>query len=100
MNAIQIISQLDDYGVEMTPNGDKIKFLFDKTNPPPKDLIEAAREHKLEIIAELNIRIRGASAEPYIMKNGDLCIPFNSDKKFHWWDGGMSAAETRKHLLN
>lgn len=36
---------------------------------------------------------------PYLDDNGNLVIPFNSDKKYHWWNGGQSTKETVNELL-
>ena len=38
-----------------------------------------------------------ASPLPYL-KNGDLVIPFDSDKRFYWWTGGQSIEETLKEV--
>lgn len=36
--------------------------------------------------------------KPYINDAGILIIPFNSDKKYHWWNGGQSVEDTLKEL--
>jgi hypothetical protein len=36
---------------------------------------------------------------PYIDNSGHLVIPFNSDPKYQYWNGGQSLAETL-HELN
>lgn len=35
---------------------------------------------------------------PYINKSGTLVIPFNSDPKYHWWNGGQSIRDTLREL--
>jgi hypothetical protein len=35
--------------------------------------------------------------KPYV-KNNDLVVPFDSDRKYWWWSGGQSCAETLKEL--
>lgn len=35
--------------------------------------------------------------KPYI-ENETLIIPFDSDKKYHWWNGGQSVIETLREL--
>jgi hypothetical protein len=42
---------------------------------------------------ELRERIR-----PHISPHGELIIPFASDPKYHWWDGGQSIAATLREL--
>ncbi len=35
---------------------------------------------------------------PFITDFGVLVIPFNSDKKYHYWNGGQSVCDTLKEL--
>ena len=35
---------------------------------------------------------------PYVTGFGVLVIPWNSDKRFHYWNGGQSVCETLKEL--
>lgn len=35
---------------------------------------------------------------PYIDKSGCLVIPFNSDPKYHYWNGGQSLSATLQEL--
>jgi hypothetical protein len=32
---------------------------------------------------------------PYLTPGGTLVIPFASDPKYHWWNGGQSVEQTR-----
>lgn len=36
--------------------------------------------------------------KPYVTESGILVVPFNSDKKYYYWDGGQSTCETLKEL--
>lgn len=36
--------------------------------------------------------------KPYINIQGDLVIPFDSDPKYHWWNGGQSVHKTLLEL--
>lgn len=36
--------------------------------------------------------------QPFVDKSGVLVIPFDSDKKYHYWNGGQSVCETLKEL--
>ncbi len=36
--------------------------------------------------------------KPYVTSFGVLVIPYNSDKKYHYWDGGQSVCVTLKEL--
>jgi hypothetical protein len=35
---------------------------------------------------------------PYFDNNGSIIIPFNSDQKYHFWNGGQSLSETLMEL--
>jgi len=35
---------------------------------------------------------------PYLTAGGTLVIPFNSDPKFHYWNGGQKVAKTMASL--
>jgi len=36
--------------------------------------------------------------EPFVTDFGVLVIPYNSDKKYHYWDGGQSVCDTLRQL--
>ena len=36
---------------------------------------------------------------PFLTTDGTLSIPFGSDSKYHWWNGGQSLAQTRAEVL-
>lgn len=36
----------------------------------------------------------GRRREPFLTPGGDLSIPFDSDPKYHWWNGGQSVKQT------
>lgn len=36
--------------------------------------------------------------KPYVTDFGVLVIPFNSPKKYHYWNGGQSVCDTLKEL--
>lgn len=36
--------------------------------------------------------------EPYVTDSGILVIPWNSSKKYHYWNGGQSVCDTLKQL--
>lgn len=35
---------------------------------------------------------------PYLDRDGALVIPFGSDPRFHWWNGGQLPSETEKEI--
>ena len=36
---------------------------------------------------------------PYLDRGGILVIPLNAPSRYRWWQGGQSAADTRRELL-
>ncbi len=36
--------------------------------------------------------------KPYIDDNGTIVIPFNIDKKYHFWNGGQHLSKTMQEL--
>lgn len=94
----KIINKLSNGGFEITLNGDEIECSDKWASPPREYLMEKVMEFKKEIIMALKKKPPPTFVLPHISKNGDLIIPFNSPKKFKWWQGGMSSFETRKYL--
>ncbi|MEE9443220.1 MAG: hypothetical protein V3V99_11210 [candidate division Zixibacteria bacterium] len=41
---------------------------------------------------------RETGHKPFIDQYDDLVIPFSSDRRFHWWNGGRSIEETIKEI--
>jgi hypothetical protein len=37
--------------------------------------------------------------DPHLTPGGTLVIPFDSDPKYHWWNGGQSVKQTRAEVL-
>ncbi len=35
---------------------------------------------------------------PYVDNSGHLVIPFSSDPKYHYWNGGQSLSDTLREL--
>jgi hypothetical protein len=36
--------------------------------------------------------------KPHFHQCGDLVIPFNSPRRYHWWTGGQSVEDTIKEM--
>ena len=62
------------------------------TAPAPllDELREALRMNKQAILATLT--------RPYINTQGELIIPCTADRRYHWWAGGQSLAQTLAEL--
>lgn len=69
--------------------------LFDfagKDNPPVRDE-PLPKETKVAVPI-----VREKRDRPFIDSDGGLVIPFDSDKRYHWWSGGQSVEETLKEI--
>lgn len=51
-----------------------------------------------ERMAIMGLNCEPDQTKPYITDFGVLVIPFNSDKKYHYWNGGQSVCDTLKEL--
>jgi predicted DNA-binding antitoxin AbrB/MazE fold protein len=60
------------------------------------EIKDALTLSKKEIIKEL--KDTQEANEPYIDKYGVLVIPFEGEKKYHWWAGGQTILETLREL--
>lgn len=49
------------------------------------------------LVSEL-AEIEGHLPRPYFNGNGDLVIPFDSPRRYHWWAGGQSVSETIREI--
>lgn len=68
--------------------------LFDyvrKSDPPVE--IEPVKQK-----ATAPVRVVVKRDKPYIDSDGGLVIPFECDRKYHWWAGGQSLEETLKEI--
>jgi len=60
------------------------------------DIRKTLAVHKKEILQAL--KDTRTANQPYINEDGVLVIRFDSDPKYHWWNGGQSALETLREL--
>jgi hypothetical protein len=56
MNAAEVLSALSTHDASVVIDGARIQVLFPEANPPPPELIEAARKHKEALRTILNDR--------------------------------------------
>ncbi len=55
-------------------------------------------ESLIERMAIMGENCEPGQVEPFVTDVGVLVIPFNSNKKYHYWDGGKSVCDTLKEL--
>lgn len=95
MSLDSYISGLVAKGITLSLDQNQLKLEY-----PPGILTDQIRQYlknnKQAIIDRL--REKDNKPIPHISKKGDLIIPFDSDPKFHWWNGGLSTKETKKYL--
>lgn len=86
-----IVDELSRRGVRTWLVGDRVRA-FPKAllTDEVKEIISDNRE---ALVRELTAFDRGLP-KPYLHRCGDLVIPFNSPKRYHWWAGGQSVGET------
>ena len=46
----------------------------------------------------MGVNCEPEQVEPFVTDFGVLVIPYNSDKKYHYWKGGQGACDTLKEL--
>ncbi len=86
-----IVDELNRRGVSVWLTGDKVRA-FPK--PLLTDEVKAIiSENRASLVAEL-AEIESELPKPHINACGDLVIPFNSPRQYHWWAGGQSVNET------
>lgn len=92
MSTVQtLLTRCRELGAELTPTPHgtlKVKAPV----PLPDPLREELKQRKSEVITLLT------SHRPYINARGELIIPFTADRRYHWWAGGQSIAETLREL--
>ncbi len=89
MNALELLHQLERQGFILTPLPEG-KLTVKPAGRLTDDLRERIRTYKAEVVALLT--------KPHLTPNGELRIPFTADRKYHWWAGGQSIAETLAEL--
>lgn len=89
MSALDLIRTLENQGFILTPLPDE-KLSVKPAQRLTDELRQAIRAQKAELVRLLT--------RPYLTPNGELRIPFTADRKYHWWAGGQSLAETLEEL--
>lgn len=93
--AIGSIVKLPESTAQMFIKQGKIEPLTEQTESHklPADKYELA-----ERMAIMGENTEPKQTEPYVTDSGILVIPFNSDKKYHYWNSGQSVCDTLKEL--
>jgi len=99
MTLQQLFSDLDRFGIQIAVEDGELRCRG-KGEPMPATLMGELKEQKEAVIHYLEeSHANPDSGLPYLNKSDDLVIPFNSDKRYHWWrSGGMSIRETKGQL--
>ena len=63
-----------------------------------KLITEETTESLNERMAIMGENCEPGQVEPYVTDFGVLVIPFNSDKKYHYWKGGQGVCDTLREL--
>lgn len=90
-----IVDDLSKLGIRVWPMGDKVRAF-------PKPLLtdsvkQVILENRAALVEELTKR-EADLPRPYFHRCGDLVIPINSPKRYHWWAGGQPVSESIKEI--
>lgn len=92
---MSIVEELSRYGISVWLVGDCIRVF------PKSMLSDNSRriiaDNRAALVEEL-VCIEKELPKPYFNRSGDLVIPFNSQKRYHWWAGGQSLQQTIKEI--
>ena len=94
-----LINKFKNLGYEITVQGDSIKYKYIGNGHPSRDgytLLEQIKTNKEAVINYL--KSESAKPKPYVTSWGTLVIPFDSDRRFHWWNRGLSIKDTLREL--
>jgi hypothetical protein len=85
----KLLFQCEQLGAELIPT-DHGTLKIRSPEPLPEALREELKRRKPELLRLLS--------RPYLTDTGELRIPFTADRRYHWWNGGQSLAETLSEL--
>jgi len=95
---MKILADLKALGYSITLEGENIRLRYLGIGTQPAEagpLIEVLKVQKAEAVEYL----KAQRPLPTLDEHGSLeRLPFDSDPRFHWWNGGQSAEETEKEL--
>lgn len=89
MTAVELVTTLHRQGFTLIPLPEG-KLAVTPANRLNDELRQRIRQCKTEVVALLT--------RPYINDRGELIISSITDRKYHWWNGGQSIAETLQEL--
>ncbi len=74
---------------------DLFDFAIKNERPITADLVQLRTKAPVQIAVPV---VREKRDKPYIDSDGGLVIPFDCDRRYHWWAGGQSVEETLKEI--
>ncbi len=84
-------------GYSVMLEAENIRLTYINAGRPPveaKALVGKLKERKAEALEHL----RTHGLKPYFDLDGSLVIPFTSDPRFHYWNGGQSIEKTEEEV--
>ncbi|GAN31888.1 MAG: hypothetical protein DYG83_18135 [Candidatus Brocadia sp. AMX2] len=88
----QVITIAEEKALKLIMEG-KIKTIGE-----PIGEISAEKESLNERMCIMGENCEPGQTEPYVTDSGVLVIPFNSHRKYHYWNGGQSVCDTLKEI--
>lgn len=100
MESIKLLSEARQKGLEIHANGTELVIRGPRSQ---ERLAKILLERKHEVLIALKTEKSEPICDrekpcPYLDPNGVLVIPFDSPKRFHWWNGGQGIFATLKEL--
>lgn len=88
----QVITIAEEKALKLIMEG-KIKTIGE-----PIGEISAEKESLNERMCIMGENCEPGQTEPYVTDSGVLVIPFNSHRKYQYWNGGQSVCDTLKEI--
>jgi len=85
----EFVCELKSKGLILELQGDDLLLRGEKVDQPT---LEKIKQHKEQL---KNLLMNAArNKKPYINQRGGLIIAFDSDPRYHYWNGGQEIQET------
>jgi hypothetical protein len=94
MNAAEVLSALIAHDATVVAEGDRIRVLHPVGNPPPSELIEAARQHRDALRLMVEDLPRNPTPEPYPGTLAALCSKCPELVETDRWDQTIRDADS------
>lgn len=100
MEVMRLLADARQKGLEVCAKGTELVVRGPRSQ---EQLAKTLLERKIEILNALKAEAPASVPQvgeryPYLTGKGVLVIPFDSHKRFHWWNGGQEILATLEEL--